>query len=247
MPPVSDPSGDARPAWVPTFPLIRKIDDAWYRTERAVCGAMFLVMALLVFAAVVQETFGNRREWIDLVVLFGVALLAVRTRAVKAGERRIAWPMALAIATALTAAIAGAMRLYVEAFEGGLIWAQKLTLVLMMWVALLGASMATHDRSHLALELGEKLWPRPWLRWVRAIAQGVTAAFCVIALIVTIHLVAASAEEGGLIEANRWLARWQALLILPYAFAAMAIRFLAQAVTIASGRARPPDEEQLPT
>ena len=232
--------------WVPSFPLIRRIDEVWYRLERLVCGAMFLAMAGLVFAAVLQETFGNRREWIDLVVLFGVALLGVRTRAVKDGERRPGWPLALAIAAAITAALAGAMRLYVGWAEGGLIWAQKLTLVLMMWVALLGASMATYDRSHLALEMGEKIWPAGWRRYVKAAAHGVTSAFCVIAFIVSIHLVAASADEGSLIEANRWLSRWQALLILPYAFAAMAIRFLAQSVTVATDRAKPA-EEQLPT
>ena len=43
---------------------------------------------------------------------------------------------------------------------------------MMMWVALLGASMATYERSHLALEMGEKIWPQKWLRYVKAVAHG---------------------------------------------------------------------------
>jgi TRAP-type C4-dicarboxylate transport system permease small subunit len=233
--------------YVPSFPLIRKIDDAWFRIERAVCGVLFLAMGLLVFAAVVKETFGVRKEWIDVVILFAVCLLGVRTRAVKPGERRLGWPLSLGIAAALTLALIGALRLYLGWTEsGGMIWAQKLTLVLMVWVSLLGASLATYDRSHLALEMGEKLWPKPWLRYVKAIAHGVASAFCVVCCILAIYLVQQNADQGTVIEDNRWLSRWQALLVMPYAFGAMAIRFLAQSVTMATGTAAP-DEDRLPT
>lgn len=233
--------------YVPSFPLIRRIDDAWFRVERALCAVLFLAMGLLVFAAVVKETFGVRKEPIDAVILFGVCLLGVRTRAVKDGERRFGWPVSLALAAVLTGAVIGALFGYLNwTASGGMIWAQKLTLVLMVWVALLGASMATYERSHLALEMGEKLWPRRWLRYVKAIAHGVTAAFCVVCCILAVYLVQQNADQGTLIEDNRWLARWQALLVMPYAFGAMAIRFLAQTVTTATGTAAP-EEDRLPT
>jgi TRAP-type C4-dicarboxylate transport system permease small subunit len=237
---------DLPKAWVPSYPLVRKIDDLWYRAERALCSVLFLAMAVLVFAAVVTDTFGNRREWIDAVILFGVCLLGVRTRAVKAGEKRPGWPVSLGIAVAVTGAIIGVLFLYLEMAPGGLIWAQKLTLVMMIWVALLGASMATYERSHLALEMGEKLWPKKWLRYVKALAHGVTSAFCILCFVLAAHLVSSQAEQGIRIEANRWLSLWQAFLIMPYAFAAMAIRFLAQGVTIATGTAAP-EEDRLPT
>jgi len=232
--------------WVPTFPLIRKIDDAWYRVERVVCSVLFLAMATLVFAAVVKETFGSRHQWSDALILFGVCLLGVRTRAVKDGERRPGWLVSLGLAVAVTAAIIGVLELYLHWSKGGLIWAQKLTLVMMIWVALLGASMATYERSHLSLEMGEKIWPKPWVRFVKAAAHGVTSAFCIVCLLLSIHLVQSQASEGIRIEANRWLSMWQAFLIMPYMFAAMAVRFFAQAVTIATGTSAP-EEDRLPT
>jgi TRAP-type C4-dicarboxylate transport system permease small subunit len=235
-----------RAAVVPSFPLIRKIDNAWYRLERIVCSVLFLAMATLVFAAVVTETFGNRREWSDAAILLGVVLLGVRTRAVKSGEQRLGWPVSVAVAVAVTGAVIGLLELYLWWSTGGLIWAQKLTLVMMIWVALLGASMATYERSHLSLEMGEKVWPRKWLRFIKAISHGVTSGFCVVCLLLSIYLVQSQADQGLRIDANRWLHTWQAFLIMPYTFAAMAVRFLAQAVTTATGSAAP-EEDRLPT
>ena len=107
-------------------------------------------------------------------------------------------------------------------------------------------SGSTHDRSHLALEMGEKLWPKRALKYVKAIAHGVTAAFCVVCTIIAVQLVQSQAREGVVIDDNRWLSLWQAYLIMPYAFAAMAVRFLGQSVTTATGTSAP-DDDRLPT
>jgi TRAP-type C4-dicarboxylate transport system permease small subunit len=207
---------------------------------------MFLAMAIMAFLSVAKTTFGNRYdEWYIPVGGFAIALLGVRTRAVKDGERRIGWPVALAIAAAIAGALFLALKLYIE-WDIDSVRIQKLTLVMMIWVALLGASMATYDRSHLALEMGEKLWPKSLLRYVKAVAHAVTSGFCVLCLIVSVHLVQSQADQGLRIEANRWLETWQAFLVMPYTFAAMAIRFAAQMVTTATGTEAPP-EERLPT
>lgn len=237
---------DLAPAWTPTFPTIRRIDHLWHQGERMLCGGIFLVMALMVFAAVVTETFGNRREWTDVIVLAVVCLMAVRTRAVKDGETRWSWGKSLAIAAVATVAIAVTVYFYTERFAGGFIWAQKLALVMMIWVALLGASMATYERSHLSLELGEKLWPARVLHLVKALALGVASAFCAAAMLLAFELVQAQRHEGLRIDANDWLPTWAAFVIVPYAFAAMAIRLLAQGYTTAT-RTSEPVEERLPS
>jgi TRAP-type C4-dicarboxylate transport system permease small subunit len=146
----------------------------------------------------------------------------------------------------LTAVIAGVVYAYVEAYPGGFIWAQKLSLVFMVWVALIGTSVATYERSHLALEMGEKLWPERALRFVRAVAHGATAAFCVAALVVSVDLVAHQRVENDVIPTLDWLHSWEAFLVVPYAFGAMAIRYLAQAFTTVTATGEPPGE-QLPT
>lgn len=232
--------------WEPNFPRIRRIDVIWYRVERGVCGVMFLAMSLMVFAAVVADRFANRREPIDVVVLFGFCWLATRTRVLKEGEQRLSHLMSLVWATGLTAVIAGVVYLYVERYPGGFVWAQKLALVAMLWVALLGASIATYERAHLALELGEKLWPRKLVPLVKAIAHATTSAFTLMMLWLSIEMVSDNIDWEKTVEANEWLPSWVALLVVPYTFAAMTVRILAQACTTATGK-QAPHEEQIPT
>jgi hypothetical protein len=71
----------------------------------------------------------------------------------------------------------------------------------------------------------------------------VTTGFCVIAFIVSVQLVLTQQDEGDPISpAVEWLPNWVAFLVMPYAFAVMGIRFLAQAGTTATDTAAPPDE-----
>ncbi|KAB2904670.1 MAG: TRAP transporter small permease [Kofleriaceae bacterium] len=233
-------------AWTPTFPAIRRLDHYWYLGERWLCGLVFLFMALLVFGSVLSEAFTTRREWTDVAILFVVCLIAVRTRAVKDGEPRWSYGVALAIAAGATAVVIGGVFAAIWLLEGHSIMIQKLALVMMIWVALLGASMATYERSHLSLEMGEKLWPEKLLHVVKAVAHGVTSAFCFAALLLSIDLVVSQKDLGVRIEDTDWLALWQAFLVVPYAFGAMAVRFLAQAVTLGTKKAEPM-EERLPT
>ena len=234
--------------WRPNYPLIRRIDAIWYAFERLVCGVMFLTMALLVFAAVVSDVFGTRREWSDLLVLYVFAYLGVRTREVRfeLGEEKPGPWVSLAIAAAITAGVAGAVVLYVERYPGGFVFAQKLALVMMLWVALLGASMATYERTHLALEMGEMLWPRPLLHLVKALAHAVTSAFCLALFVLSMQMVFHDHSSDERILGLIWMPLWVAVLIMPYAFADIAIRMLAQSFTRATRGERPMDE-QIPT
>lgn len=244
---MSEEAAAAAADWVPTYPRIRRLDEIWAKAERWLCAAMFVAMGFMVFASVLAEIFGRRREWIDVVVLFGVVTLGVFTRARKEGERPVPVPIRLAIAAGITAGVAGLVWLYVREFPGGFIWAQKLSLVLMIWVALFGASIATYERSHLALEFGEKLWPEQARRFVKAAAHAITSAFCLACVAVSIKLILAQRAEGHAISpAVEWMPTWVAFLAMPYAFLGMGVRFLAQSWTTARQEAAPA-EEQLPT
>lgn len=240
----SEPGAQA--AWQPTFPLIRRIDAYWYRTERLLCGGMFLLMALLVFGSVVQEAYVTRREWSDVVILFAVCLLGARTRRVAHGEAVPSWGRVVLHAALATGFVVGGVVAAIWLLEGHSIMIQKLALVMMIWVALLGASMATYERSHLALEMGEKLWPERLLHLVKAMAHGIASAFCVAAFLLSVKLVESQLHLGVIVEDAEWLSLWQAFLVVPYAFAAMAVRFMAQAATIATRKAEPM-EDRLPT
>ncbi len=244
---------DKQPEGQPNFPLIRKIDEIWFRAERYLCGGMFLLMGLLVFVAVVRDIFGTRHEWTDLIILYAFALAAVRTRVPSEGKQRPSWLAAAGIALGLTVAIAALVELYVRNLPGGFVWAGEVALGLMLWVAFLGASMATYEKAHLALEFGEKIWPKRVLHIVRALAHAVTSACCIGLLLLSIHSLRehhaaweAAGHHGSTLQTLDWVPLWAVFLIFPYVFIAMTVRLLAQTYTVATKTAQIP-KEQIPT
>lgn len=250
--------------WKPNFPRVRRIDEVWCAVERTVCGGMFLIMSLLVFAAVVSSIFASRREWLDVGLLFGFLYLACRTRTVREGETRLSHPVCLGIAAVGTAALTLITLWYIDAFPGGLPQAQALALCMMLWVALLGASITTFDRAHLALEFGEQLWPQRFRHIVRGVARALTAACCLFLMWLSwlalgmryglwdrgghrADLVAGLDQPFSLLFFDvNGLPQWVVIVIVPYTFLAMAIRFGAQSYTTATLQNKP-EEEQLPT
>jgi TRAP-type C4-dicarboxylate transport system permease small subunit len=134
-----------------------------------------------------------------------------------------------------------------EAFPNGLYWAPKVALICMFWVGLLGASVATYERRHLALEMGEKLWPKKARRWVSSFAFLASAAMC-IALLALAYLSIKQWRDAwilnpltGIIEPTE-IPRWVALLVLPYTFLVMTLRFIGQSIAVARTKVKP--EEQ---
>lgn len=237
---------EAEVEWVPNFPRIRALDATWYKVEQYVCGTVFLLMGLAVFAGVVSGKFVARQEWTDVVVLFGLVYLGTRTRVVKQGETRMSQSRSLVFSALLTAAIVFWVKFYTYKYPSGIPNIDRLATVVMLWVALLGASLATYERAHLSLEMGEKLWPKRILHLVRAFAHALTSAFCIVLLLLSWHIVMRARELETLVEPIRWLPMWVALLILPYTFVAMTVRLLAQSYTIATKKDSP-HEEQIPT
>mgnify|MGYP003377552007 CR=1 FL=1 len=70
-------------------------------------------------------------------------------------------------------------------------------------------------------------WPARALPYVKALALFVAAAFCAAAFWLAVDLVRAQRHEGLKVDANQWLATWTAFVIVPYAFAALAVRTIA--------------------
>ena len=244
------PGADVR-APRPTFPRLRRLDATWCRIEQLACGAMFLFMALIVFATVLRDTFYARHNPLDAIILFAIVLGAMFTRTSRSWDKPRSRRWKAVVALVATVVLIGLVELYVTLLPGGLQWTSKAALCLMLWVGFLGASIATHDKAHLALELGEKLWPKRVKHIVAAFAHAITAACCVILFLLSIESLTAHhanwvAADGyaDTIPTMPWLPQWVVFMIFPYTFLAMTLRFMAQMVTTATRtEARPHEGE----
>lgn len=217
------------------------------RVEKAVVAIGMGIMGVVVFfdvihrmasrdRGVLMRIFGEDATWtnpvgtaIGCAVLLGVVYAALRTRGEPASKRT-------AIRSVVVAgAIYGGLRLFVFVLPNGLVWSQTLGLVLMLWVGLVGASLAAHEHRHLSLDLGSKLWPKKALPMVQAVGNVVTAGFCLVFAFLAVKSLGdhfkdyADTDGAGGIFVALPIPKWAAFSVIPVAFVIMAVRFLAQA------------------
>lgn len=118
-------------------------------------------------------------------------------------------------------------------FAYSLSWAEPLVQVLLLWMAMVGALVATRQRRHLHIDLVLRLTPAPWHPGLRAVAAAVSCLVCGILTWVAVRFVQGEAQAGTLGVFS--VPTWQLQLVFPFTFAVMSLRFAAQAL----GETRP--------
>lgn len=137
---------------------------------------------------------------------------------------------ALVITAFLALFIFGLLRL----FPHGLVWSQPLSLGLLLWVALLGATLATKARGHIILEAAEKMWPPQARRWTRLAGGLIATSFCVVLVVLgaayTADFYTQWTTGVGFVSGVR-LPKWCVLASMPICFALMGARFIAYSIS----------------
>jgi TRAP-type C4-dicarboxylate transport system permease small subunit len=214
-----------------------RADRAVARAERAAVGGMLLLMGLVVFLDVVHRVATRQGSWLANPAVMGgaavaLAVLALRTR----GDAGALWKGAL-----LGAGFELARQAFVWALPNGLVWSQTLALSLTLWLGTVGASLAAHERRHLAMDIGGRLVPPAWPGRVAAVGHALTAAFCGLLLWLGARSVLGHwdlwASTGGAAGTLSGLAipKWFPALAIPYGMSMLALRFGADAVRAWTG------------
>lgn len=95
---------------------------------------------------------------------------------------------------------------------------------LVLWIALLGALGAARERRHLALDLLPRVLPPQGRRIVWALSQLIAAVLCSVMAWYGWSLIELEREAPGALFAG--LPSWAGMLIIPFGFAVLALRFL---------------------
>ena len=123
-------------------------------------------------AAVAGLTLWLPSRWLCLSILligFGWALFEASRRG-----------GAMKVALRWTPAVAAIGYFFLEYIEAGYSWHKELSMVLLMWVGFVGASMATYEERNIQVDFVRKNVPAGWLRWYEAFGSIVTAFFTLI-------------------------------------------------------------------
>ena len=108
-------------------------------------------------------------------------------------------------------------------FNSGLLWADELLKILVLWIALVASVAASRSRRHLRIDVLSRYVPARFARIPELVVDAFAAGICgVIAWYSTRYiLLSIEFDETVLVNTPTWLA----LGILPVAFALMCYRF----------------------
>lgn len=113
-------------------------------------------------------------------------------------------------------------------FGGGVVWIPPLLRVMVLWLGLLGALLATRTREHIAIDLASRL-AGPRLRSVLGILTSWFAAAVCLILAWHAQNFVRFAWEFGDIAFGR-VPAWPLQIVIPFSFALMGLRFLLQSL-----------------
>lgn len=234
---------------------LSRLDDLIFAGERTIVCVALVVMAITVFVDVVWRTslsiHGNARWGFTAA---GLVLCMI-------GGATVRWPGATPlkrIGAGLAAFVVLVLAvLAITAAPNGFGWSQRLALVLLLWVGLLGGSMAAKEGRHIAVDAVRRVVPERFRRGFEIASSLVTfslAAFlAVLGVIYTRgnwHDWIESEMQAGVFESLP-IPYWTATLPIPIGFGLMAVRFLAVAIVgakevdlLTSLGATPQSEEQ---
>jgi len=108
-------------------------------------------------------------------------------------------------------------------FQGGILWADLFLRQGVLWVAFLGASLATREGRHISIEVLSHFLPPRWGQRIKRLIQLVAAAVSGTLAWAAYQFVQMEREAGSTLFLD--IPGWVFQVILPYCFAVTALRF----------------------
>jgi TRAP-type C4-dicarboxylate transport system permease small subunit len=133
--------------------------------------------------------------------------------------------------------LASAQILMRNLFDSGLPWADPLLRLIVLWLALAGALVATRENKHIRIDLLSRALPDRVYGWVNRFTTAFTFAVCAVLAWNGGRLVWLEYQDGTVIAPG--IPAWTAELIIPLGFGLMALRFALQAL-VPSAKANKP-------
>jgi TRAP-type C4-dicarboxylate transport system permease small subunit len=130
----------------------------------------------------------------------------------------------------------GAVGIY-KIVPEGYSWAKEVSMILLVWTGLIGASMASHQGRHIDIDFGKKLFPKKAKRVLTALAPILAGLFT--ALIVALGMIYVFGEKGLRALGTRFqhtgIPDWIVGLAIPWSFAMISLRSFITARRVLGG------------
>lgn len=130
----------------------------------------------------------------------------------------------LVILLAAMIALAGTQILLRNLLDSGFVWIDPLLRVLVLWLGLLGAAVATRYNKHIKIDVLTRLFSRNALRLVQAVVSQISAWTCLVVAAYGLQWVRYDYADGLLAFAG--IPAWLLEAVIPFSFALIGLRYL---------------------
>ena len=113
-------------------------------------------------------------------------------------------------------------------FPDGYSWSKEISLIMLLWVGFLGASVCAHQGKHIQVGALKKVVPPSMSRFTDSIGYLLTAAFCFFMALLGYEYASEAIQLEGRFEQTN-IPDWVATIAVPAAFAMTMIRYIAAA------------------
>ena len=132
------------------------------------------------------------------------------------------------VSALLTMLFLALLQIALRNFMGsGFLWAETFLRILVLWIAMLGAMVATRENNHINIDALARFVPSHMQRWFNLVTGLFAAAICGVAGWYAIELVLFEYEDKTI--AFGIVPNWVCQLILPVGFGVMSLRFFVTA------------------
>jgi TRAP-type C4-dicarboxylate transport system permease small subunit len=108
----------------------------------------------------------------------------------------------------------------------GIVWGDILIRLMVLWLGMAGAMVATRQRKHISVDLVTRYLSAGWRRAAESLTTLFAGAICLIAFYTSLQFVISERAFGSLAFAQ--VPYWVCVSILPAAFLVIAVRYLIQ-------------------
>ena len=114
-------------------------------------------------------------------------------------------------------------------FEAGIVWSDVLVRILVLWVGLVGAMVASRKGNHITIDILDRYLPTRYKTVADFVVELFTALICTIVAYYSLLFVQMEFADGGMAFAQ--VPTWLCEGIIPLAFLVIALRYLALSIT----------------
>jgi TRAP-type C4-dicarboxylate transport system permease small subunit len=113
-------------------------------------------------------------------------------------------------------------------FHTGIVWSDILVRILVLWVGLAGAMVASRQGNHINIDIMDRFLPERAKVVVNFVVELFTASICAVVAYYSLQFVQMEFADGGMAFAK--VPAWLCEAIIPFAFAVIAIRYILLAI-----------------